>query len=699
MDERTRGTARRAPWGGNQSGTAINEGMESPRRSAPPPFRQGGQGEITEAAPEPVGREQLIKWTATLKKYKAGKASIESRAKAAENWWKLHNEIEEDKTTNQNPQDFKCKSGWLHNVIVSKHADAMEAFPTANVLPREAGDRKEAAMLSSVIPALLEQGKFKRVYDRNMWQKLKTGTAIYRVSWDSTLLNGLGDLRIERMNLLNIFWEPGVDDIQESKYVFCTYLDDRDELQSRYPQLRDGRLGSDFTATKWLYDDAVDTSDKATVIEVYYHRWHGEKKVLHYCKYVGNVVLYSTENNDARADAEEAAEAERIAAGYAAAGNPGGGLPPHQSAAPTASPQGEAHRSRGLYEHGKFPFVFDPLFPVEGSPCGYGFVDLASNPQTQIDIMKSAFLKNTVTGATPRYFARGDGSINEEEFLDLRRPVVHVTGNVGEDSLRPMVFNSLPAAYIKVLESTIHELRQVTGNTETATGSTTAGATAASAIAALQEASGKGSRDSTQGSYQAFADVVELVIELIRQFMNAPRVFRITGANGEEQFVSYSNAGLAPQPQGGVGGQDLGCRVPAFDLKIEPQKRSAYTQMSQNEMALQFYGAGFFDPGKAEQALATIEMMEFEGKEEIVRKISANADMFEKLLTFQKLALALTAKYEPERLGELSQAITGQAAPMQASGASIPEADFDPEEEPTHVKRARERAASASQPA
>ena len=610
--------------------------------------------EARERTPPVIGPEQLLKWTRLLQKYKAGKASLERRVRQAENWWKIHNEIEEARTTKQNPEDFHCKSGWLHNVIVSKHADAMEAYPEPNILPREAGDRAEAEALSSVIPALLEQAKFERTYDRAMWQKLKTGTAAYRVIWDQSKLNGLGDILIETVSLLSLFWEPGVNDIQESRYVFATHLEDKDELQSLFPQLRDGKMkSSSFQEAKFLYDDTVDTSDKTTVIEVYYHRYEGERRVLHYCKYVGDVVLYSTEN------------------------------------------EGKG----GLYEHGRYPFVLDPLYPVEGSPCGYGFVDLAANVQTQIDLLKTAFLKNTMVGATPRYFQRQDGSVNEEEFLDLRKPLVKVSGNLGEDSLRLIQHPELSGNYIAVLENTIHELRQVTGNTETATGTTTAGATAASAIAALQEASGKGSRDCARGSYQAFADICELIIELIRQFYTMPRLFRITGQDGEERFTSYSNAGIKPVYQGVVGRTDLGYRAPQFDLKIKPQKRTAYTRISQNEMALEFYGAGFFDPQRAEQAMNTLGMMEFEGKEEIMRKISQNARMYDQLLTFQRLALALTAKYEPQRMPELTQAITGQPAGAGTpSGPGVPEADFEPDDEPTHVQKARQRAAAASQP-
>ena len=85
-----------------------------------------------------------------------------------------------------------------------------------------------------------------------------------------------------------------------------------------------------------------------------------------------------------------------------------------------------------------------------------------------------------------------------------------------------------------------------------------------------------------------------MCIELIRQFYDLPRQFRITGQLGIEQFVSYSNSGIKPQYQGMIGDTDLGMRLPVFDIKVILQKKNSYTRLSQNELALQFYQLGFF---------------------------------------------------------------------------------------------------------
>lgn len=611
-----------------------------------------------------IDSQRVQELTRILQKYKSGKAQTERRIVASENWWRLRNTIEEQKQSEIGKDGgFKSVSAWLHNVIVSKHADAMDAYPEPAILPREAGDREEASKLSSIVPCVLEQNRFEHTYSDVMWQKLKTGTGVYKVLWDSSKLNGLGDITIERVSLLNIFWEPGVTDIQKSRYFFHTEMVDKHLLQEQYPDLLKDRLNTPtFLATKFLYDDAVDTTEKATVIDAYYHKYVDGKKTLQYVKYVEDVVLFATENDPVMA-------------------------------------------KQGLYDHGQYPYVFDALYPVEGSPCGYGFVDLCKNPQTEIDLLKTAFVKNAMVGATPRYFSRNEG-INEKEFLDLSKPIVHTTSMVNDDNLRRIETSNLDGNYVSILDRTVQELRETSGNTETATGSTSSGVTAASAIAALQEASGKGSRDSTKSSYRAYGEIIGLCIELIRQFYDLPRQFRIVGRYGEDKFIEYNNAGIRPQHQGAAFGEDMGYRLPVFDIKVSAQKKSSYTRVAQNELALQLYQMGIFQPQQTDQALMLLDMMEFDGRDELIRKIAQQGTLQQKLTETLQITLALAQKAAPELVPAITNdlmSVMSGGMPMLMSGGTprIYEADNTEgvqTEEHAVVKKARERAETASQP-
>lgn len=625
---------------------------------------------------QPIGAEQLKRFTQTLEKYKSGKTQTDERIKESENWWKLRNTIEEQKVTNIGADGgFTATSGWLHNVIVSKHADAMDAYPEPNILPREEMDKGEAQMLSAIVPCVMEQNLFETTYSDNMWQKLKTGTGVYKVVWDAGKLNGKGDISVVRVNLLNIYWEPGVTDIQRSRYFFHTELCDKDVLEQQYPKLVGKLKGESFVSAKFLYDDQVDTANKHTVIEVYYHKFVESKNTLQYCKYVGDQVLYATENDT-------------------------------QPVVDTVTGQAKPPMAvTGLYDHGKYPYVFDALFPIEGSPCGYGYVDICRNPQTVIDLLNTSFVKNAMVGAVPRYFRRKDGGVNAEQFLDLSQPLVDVAGNIDEAALRRIEHDTLDASYLQVLNMTIQELRETSGNTETSTGNSSSGVTAASAIAALQEASGKGSRDSTLNSYRAYTQIVDLVIELIRQFYNLPRQFRIVGEYGMQKFETYTNAGIVPQHQGNDFGQDMGYRLPVFDIKVSAQKKNVYTKVAQNELAIQFFQMGFFNPQLVDQSLMCLEIMDFDGKDSIMQKIAQNGTMHQKLLQYMQMALAFAQVANPAAAEMIAQDIMmtmgGGAAPMGGGNAQLFQSDNIAgigKKEHGIVANARSRSNEASQP-
>ena len=637
------------------------------------------------AAQAAIGAEQVKQFMQILQEYKAGKVNTEQRILESERWWKLRNsEVEQKQTNIGKDGGYKSVSGWLHNVIVSKHADAMDAFPEPNILPREESDKGEARMLSAIVPCILEQNHFESTYSDAMWQKIKTGTGVYKIIWDKSKLNGLGDIAVERVNLLNIYWEPGVTDIQKSRYFFHTELWDKDILEQKYPELEGKLKGQSFMSTKFLYDDRVNTENKHTVIDVYYHKYIGGKNTLQYCKFVGDHVLYATENDVERPTKEVA--------------DPMTGQPMVVEAGPSAA-------ERGLYDHGMYPYVFDALYPVEGSPCGYGYVDLCRSPQTTIDLLNTSFVKNAQVGAVPRYFSRGDGAINEEEFLDLSKPIVHVSGSVDDTALRVVQHNSLDSNYINVYDRAVQELRETSGNTETSTGNVSSGVTAASAIAALQEASGKGSKDSTRSAYRAYGKIIELCIELIRQFYDMPRQFRILGQYGAEQYVSYTNAKLQQQAQGSAFGQDNGFRLPVFDIKVSAQKKNVYTKVTQNELALQFFKMGFFNPQMTDQTLMCLDMMEFDGKDGIMQKVAQNGTMYQKLMQYMQLALVMAQKVDPAAAESIAQDILattgGGGVPSSGGTAQLMQSDHiagNGKKETKGVQNARARSNQASQP-
>ncbi|MDY3929847.1 MAG: hypothetical protein SOZ34_10875 [Clostridia bacterium] len=105
------------------------------------------------------------------------------------------------------------------------------------------------------------------------WYYLKHGVCCQGVFWDSTKENGLGDIAIKTIDIPNLFWEPGITDLQQSANIFYFNLVDNDVLQNSYPDLDSNKLsGSTIEISKYVYDDELDVSDKSVVVDRYYKK-------------------------------------------------------------------------------------------------------------------------------------------------------------------------------------------------------------------------------------------------------------------------------------------------------------------------------------------------------------------------------------------------------------------------------------------
>ena len=544
----------------------------------------------------PIGAEEVARAEQILQKYKVGKAALDQRLVDNELWFRMgHWKNYQNPMMEGKPQP---SSGWLFNSIANKHADAMDNYPAPNVLPRAPDDEQTARVLSSVLPVVLEQADYEQVYSDTWWRKLKQGTGVKGVFWDPEQRGGVGEITVRPMNLLMLYWEPGVDDIQASPNFFSLSLEDTDQLTERWPQL-EGHSTSALEVPHYLHDGGLDTNGKSVVVDWYYKKRNAEgRRVLHYCKFCNGVVLYASENDP-------------------------------------------EYAGRGFYDHGQYPFVFDPLFVEEDSPAGFGYIDVMKECQTAIDRMNHAMDENVLLSSKQRYVLSDAAGVNEEELADFSRDIVHVVGRLGDDSFRPLQTTGLQGNSLSYRNSRIEELKEISGNRDMTQGGTAGGVTAASAIAALQEAGSKLSRDMLKSAYRAFAKECYLIMDLMRQFYDEERVFRIIGETGRSEFVHFSGAALRAQALPDVGGVELGSREPIFDIVVSAEKKSTFSRLSQNETAKECYQLGFFAPRNADAALAALEMMDFEGIEKVRQRVRQNGTLAQRLEQLQSQLVQL----------------------------------------------------------
>lgn len=471
----------------------------------------------------------LNKLKQTLEEYIDSKQELCTRIKQNEEFYRASNS--------------ESRSPYLMNALLNKHADIMDSFPEPVVLPKAQDDIESASMLSALLPVIFRQNSYERLYSDSAWEKLKHGTGIQGAFWNGS------DIVIKNIDINRIFWQPNIDDIQQSRFVFYISLMNSEDFKAKYPKIK-------AESTSFLNTEP----DNIEIIDCYFK----QKGRLELVKFVGDSILYDSSKSP---------------------------FP--------------------VYDHGKYPFVFDRLYSMKNTPIGFGILDIIKRTQRQIDTLDKALLDHAQMSAKKRFFIRVDGGVNEREFANWNNDFVHVAGGIDDSSIRELNINPIDSSCYALLNSKIEELKECSGNRDFNQGSVSAGVTAASAISALQEAGNKLSRDIIRSSYHSFTDLCKLVVELVRQFYSTPKVLRIMGDTME--FRLFSNQNM--QAKDGM--------LPDYDIVIQPQKASPFSTLAQNELAKEFFAMGFFKPENKAEALACISMMNFEGKEAIISRIQS----------------------------------------------------------------------------
>ena len=568
------------------------------------------------------------------------KINLNTRLIQNEKWFrKKQDELQTDK----NKRIPGVKGGYLFNAIITKHADAMDNYPDISILPREEKDKELAKTLTGVIPYVLDRCNFEKVYSDNWYSKLKTSSC-YSVIWDQEENDGKGDIKITKTDLLNFCWQPNVCDIQQSDFVFYHTYIPRKLFIDTYGQ---DKLEETETIT------TIDTYETASfdlkaefilIVDCYYKKKKGKKTVVHFAKFSGYSLLYSSEDEK--------------------------------------NEDGSAAFPNGYYDHGKYPFVFDVMYPAEQSIAGFGVVDIAKDTQLYIDATDELIqINNRIVGKPRMLFSKSLG-INSNDLVNLDKEFIEVNGGIDQNSIYKFPVEPLPSQVINSLQNKKDELKEIIGNRDFQQGGTTGGVTSGSAISILQSAGDKLGRDMIKSSYRAYKQIILLVIELIRQFYDEERTVRITGQDGNDEFIRFSNKGMKSQsfsysdaasfsssgtgldgtdksvPYNSLKMMDLGAmedapvgikdnlslhsdgaspipangyddsNVPLFDVRLCVQKSNPYSRELNNQTIITLADKGLLNPQNFEINLPTLNALQFDGKDELIKELR---ETFEKM--------------------------------------------------------------------
>lgn len=488
-----------------------------------------------------------------FKRYKAEREPFLSRIRDNEEFYRRSYE----RSFYDISSELSCDTPLIFAAIENCRADAIDNYPCANIIERDAEGTQTAQLLSKVVKTQLEISDFKSVYKENIRNKLKYGTAIYGVFYDETERG----IDIRSIDISDVYVDMHIADIQDSPYLFVLSAVENEELKKHYPKFSDLFTGD--TQTQTLTGTHI-LKNRTAICDCYYKKSDGS---VHLIKFAGDTVIAATEDMD----------------GY----------------------------SHGLYAHGKYPVVFDVLYPCENSPFGFGMIDVGKNTQTVINKLDNAIVENIMCASKPRYLTKRGGGINEEEFCDISQSLIHYEGDA--ENIRAIDHSAINEYFLTHRERKKEELKEILANRDFQQGGTTGGVTAASAIETLRQAGEKRSRAIINDSYDSFRAVVCMVIELMREFYTDARTYRVTDSDGQRAFEEFSADMMYTDDR----------RKLLFDIDVTIQRENPLSRESVNKTVLDLWTKGLISRENYGEAVVTLKNMQFDGREKLISDLQS----------------------------------------------------------------------------
>lgn len=549
-----------------------------------------------------ISKELLSEMLESYRAYKGEKEVYMSRVRDNERYYRKCYET----LTPKIEDSLSPNTSFIISAIENACADASESYPEPNILEREESGEKAAEALSKIIPIELTRAGFKRIFKANSRNKVKYGTAIYGVFYDELR----DDIVIKDLDISDVYVDMHIPDIQNSRFLFISAAVDNELLRHEYPAYKDLFCGD--AAVESLSSESFTLLDRSIVLDCYYKKPDGS---VHMAKICNNTIISATED----------------IAGY----------------------------EKGIYSHGKFPVVFDTMYPDGRSPFGFGVIDIGKSTQIAIDKIDRAITENIICTSKPRYLSKRGGGVNEDEFCDMSKSVVHYEGD--ESSVKPVEVKYLDAAAITHRDKKIDELKELLANRDFQQGGTSGGVTAASAIEALQQSGEKRSRSMIDDTYDAYHDIVKMLVELIRQFYTNPRVFRTKDENGRKSFIEFSNEIMYKS-------SEASDRIPVeFDIEIVPQCENPYTREMNNSTMLTLWKSNVFSPENIKESLILLKSMSFDGKENLIKSLQEILESTEQEANTEQPKTVAPAPMN--QMPEMLMAPAGQEATIPAENS------------------------------
>ena len=476
-------------------------------------------------------------------------------------------------------------SNALNSCIDNVIADQIDNMPEALMLPEREATANSADEMSDVVSFVLYQSAWPDVYQIIMEDAAVTGTGIAQVFWDDDADDGNGMVSVQAWHPEDFYPDPTQENIQDGRACFKVTHTSVAWVEEHYPHAR-GYVHGDHTDDAQEIDaqHITDGDEKTTLIEFWYRRYDAQtrRNRVHMAQLAGGALLYSTE----------------LAYGGAK----------------------ENDYPDGVYAHGEYPFVLYKYRTVWRKPFGTGLVHDYRDTQTAIDRLIKYIDDNARESSVQRHFIRKGSGVNPSDVADMRKTIIEWEGNDVREAMQTVQANPINGQVFTTLDYLVNTMKQDSGQNQFSRGEGGLGVTAASAIQALQEAGGKTTRLHTERFKNAFRKMVEQILWVLSDYLDAERKIRIVGGwdssgNMKDRIVEL----IAPSRNGGK------LPKPAYTVRVQVQKNNPLQIQADNEFLMQVSQIC----GQAGQALppeSVISLMEgYRTKASVLKMVQANS--------------------------------------------------------------------------
>ena len=505
------------------------------------------------------------------------------RARMEHNEKLYHAKHWDEQKNKGNPLDPKPATPIIFSTIENIKADLAGKTPTGTIKPENTEDQDLARALTKICQQDLEASDWGNSSMDLYGDLLVIGWCVMEVGFDTDAMNGVGCAYIRRVAPFAFMCDPCSENLQDGRACFKSGTRTKEWFRQHYPNDYDKISYAPVKPEEYNPDSGVKPfnilNEEQEIIEAWVKIYDAEEKraSVHMIKLAGDYVL------------EVSTEIKR----------------------------------EGYYMHGQYPFVLTALYPVNGTPFGYGIPDMHEASQMYSDKLDQIVLKNAFLASRNKLLVTDASGFDPDDLRDWSKDVHKGESLSGITWMQTAPLPSYILDYMTLMRANI---KTESGANDQSRGQTGGGVTAASAIAALQQMATKRSAMHSQRFHAKFKQAYRMLLDVEREFAQSERkvVFMSHGSPKEMR--------VTPRDFSKIG--DDGKPI-EYHIVIETSDETQYSKIANNELALQV-GTMFRD---TIDPIAVLYMMDFPEKDLVIETIqdARNSQLIQMQAQIQEL--------------------------------------------------------------